>query len=144
VPVEHLDAAAPGRTRNVGDDDDRRPFLVEFFQQGRIEAPVAVQVPGRLSASSTGGRCRVARATRPAAAHPRQLGRRAPARCLADDRQGVASHPPLGAVILAYNSLPATLPSALVLGEEELLNTNPIRDARSAANSGPASGPSIR
>jgi hypothetical protein len=37
VPVEHLDAppGAGGDRVVVGDDDDRRPLLVEFFQQGQ-------------------------------------------------------------------------------------------------------------
>ena len=99
VPVEHLDAPPrPGGDRVVvGDDDDRRPLLVEFFQQGQDRgAGGRVQVPGRL----VGQQHRRAAGDRPGDRDPlplapRQLGRPGAGPVPEpDDGQGVRGQPP--------------------------------------------------
>ena len=142
VPVKHLDAPPrPGGDRVVvGDDDDRRPGGVQLLQQGQDGgASGRVEVPSRLVGQQhrrTAGDRPGDRDPLPLA--PRQLGRPGPGPVpQPDDSQGVCCQPPpLAAAHPAYSNPSATLPSTLwCSARKNCWNTNPIRDARSAASS---------
>ena len=141
VPVEHLDAPArPGGDRVVvGDEDDRRPLLVEFFQQGQdCGAGSRVEVAGRLVGQGRDGSFGHARAiaTRCRSPTESRLGRWA---CRCDNPTSSRSRPARFA-----RSFRGRVPDRGICTFLDRRgrgmrwndwNTNPIRDARSAASS---------